>query len=180
MEIFFIKKEEFLNKNGIDFIEPFVDKDFKSGKRRVEYGLGRFILNFALKNFYKIKDFEIEIKDEKPVLKNGEIHFSISHSKNLVMAVFGAKNAGLDVEFIKDRNFEAFSNYFGHEFQNKEDFYSFWTQKEAKFKLKEEPEELLTFKFLNDYMVSIASAVKILPLNLYEIGEDLCLRKSEF
>ena len=52
MNIFIIRTEEFLqnvDKNSLT-------KEFKSQKRCVEYSLGRFLVKYAAKNFYKIDD----------------------------------------------------------------------------------------------------------------------------
>ena len=65
MNIFIIRTEEFLqnvDKNSLT-------KEFKSQKRCVEYSLGRFLVKYAAKNFYKIDDTEIVVENKNQDLK---------------------------------------------------------------------------------------------------------------
>lgn len=169
------------NKNKIDprFLTPFENKDFKLKKRRAEFALSRFILDFALKNFYKIKNYEIEIKNKKPVLKDNKLHFSISHSNDYAIIGFNNFPIGVDIELIKDRDFEKLSGYFGKNIKEKDEFYKFWTQFEAKYKLQAQGKFFRSFKFMKSYMVSISSENEFEPITIYEIEDNLCIKKSE-
>lgn len=177
MEIFFLKKDKFL-KSDIYF--PFIDKNLKSEKRQIERALSRVILNYAVKDFYKIENIDIDYKNKKPYFVNSNICFSISHSNNIVMVGANQTETGLDIEFMKDRNFKKIGEYYKKEFQNKKDFYKFWTNYEAQYKLQGKLKNSLTFEFLDDYMVSITASGEISPVNIYELENTLCLKKLEF
>lgn len=52
-------------------------------------------------NSINITNFEIVYNEyNKPYLKNNEIYFSISHSKNLVAIVISDKEVGIDLEYL--------------------------------------------------------------------------------
>lgn len=102
------------------------------------FALGKYFLRKILAeqlNAYP-KNIRFSISESsKPYLP--EIHFNISHSGDYVVIAISKKNVGIDVELIKD--------HFDHELlaevcftsnerkliTNLEDFYTFWTRKEA-------------------------------------------------
>ena len=88
---------------------------------------------------------EIEIKNNgKPYLKNENVYFSISHSKNLALLVLSSSEVGADIENTKkERDYLSLAErYFTEnecleikESENiKESFIRFWTAKEAYIK----------------------------------------------
>ncbi len=177
MDIFFIRKKEFFKKRRKE-LTFFEDNGLKSEKRRLDRAASRFIINFACKNFYKTEAGEIITVNNKPLIKDSPLHFSVSHSNDIVAVLFDKDEVGFDIEIIKKRNIQSFSNYFKREFGSLNDFYEFWTKYEASIKLGTKVNKDLTFKF-EDYMLSIAAKGEISPVCFYEIGEDLCLKKSE-
>lgn len=79
----------------------------------------------------------------KPICKNIPIHFTNSHSQDLVVIAFSKKQEiGIDIEFKKDIDIEIFKDFLHLEEQKalqksktKSDlFYSLWTKKEALLK----------------------------------------------
>ncbi|MCI1272830.1 MAG: hypothetical protein LKG27_00140 [Clostridiaceae bacterium] len=164
MDMFFIKISEFL---------PFVDEssftgNYKSKKHLIESNFGKFITELAAKTQYKIQDTETIIENSKPKFKNSKMCFSISHSNDIAAVIFDKHNIGLDIEFIKERDFNSISGYLNLPVKNpdKLTFYKLWTNFEAEYKSKKQ--KLTSFILEKDYMCSISS-FKHEKINLYEI-----------
>ncbi|MBQ8460334.1 hypothetical protein IJ541_09565 [bacterium] len=158
MDVFYINIAEFKNSHDKDFLIPYSDKSFKSEKRFYEYGLGRYLVKSVAKEVYGIDDAEIIVENTgKPIFKNSDIQFCISHSNNIVMASFDKNPCGLDIEFIKTRNIEKLSEHFGQKFANSDDFYKFWTLKEASYKLNSEVKAKYCAKFENYYLTIVSN-----------------------
>lgn len=170
MEIYFINTENFSKTIDSNVLLSFLDgQEFKSKKRVREYCIGRFLLKFVLENCYNIREPEIIVKNKKPCLADSSVHFSLSHSNNIVAAVFDNKPVALDIEVMKERDFEKLFKYhkLNPEVKDKETFYRFWTEYESEIKLQEKPESTLTKRFLNDFMLCVAS------LRVCEIASEL-------
>jgi len=162
MKVFYIKKDEFKNRYDKDFISRFVDKELKSEKRFYEYAIGRFLVKTVAKKCYDIANPEILIQDRgKPVFKSEKLCFNISHSKNIVIACFDDYPCGIDIEFIKERDLVRFSEYYGKKFESADDFYAFWTQKEAAYKIDAEINDSYSCKFESQYFLTIVSNKKV-------------------
>lgn len=162
MKIYYIDINEFLKKYDRVFLQLFSDnKFFKSEKRFLEYTIGRFLVKTVGEKIYNLTDTEICIKDNKPVFKTNLLKFSISHSKNIVMAAFDETDCGLDIEEIKPRSLEALSKRYEKDFKTLEDFYKFWTEYEAEIKLQQKTQGKYSCVFQNDYMLTVVSASPI-------------------
>ena len=161
MEIFWLRKEDFSKYLDEKSLKYFLEgKIFKSEKRTQEYALSRFLVHFVLKKMYKIQDYKIGLKKDKPRLLGKleeRLFFSISHSKNIVAAAFDSKGTGFDIEYMKKRDTKRLSEYLDFEYKNLEDFYRKWTQHEADFKLQTKAASRLNFK-LENYMAAVSSA----------------------
>ena len=160
MKIYYINTDTFLKNidlNSLFFFSK--DENFKSDKRKLEFSLDRFLLFFIAKKVYSRTYPEVLIKHNKPYFKDLKSHFSISHSKNIVMICFDDYENGIDIEFIKDRNFTKLFKYYNITSipANKWNFYRFWTEYEAKVKLKSELKSSLTGLFLKKFMFSVTS-----------------------
>ena len=161
MKISYINIDEFKIKYPKTFLIPFADIELKTEKRFYEYTLGRYLVTKIAKEKFNLKNPEIIIdKNGKPFFKNLNFHFSISHSKNMVAVVADEVPCGLDIEYIKNRKLNAFSKYFKKQFKNLEDFYKFWTLKEAKYKINAKIKDTHFSKF-GDYYITIVSNHKI-------------------
>ncbi len=160
MEIFYIKKSEFLQKIDLKSLDKFEDgRKFLMPEKRIEHLLGIFLVKFIGRNFFKLSDTTIEIKDKKPYFKLGKIHFSISHSKDIVLAAFETSNIGVDVEYMKERDFNSLIARFDNSIQNptKEDFYRFWTREEAQIKLNSEIKSICSTILEQDYILTLTT-----------------------
>ncbi len=159
MELFYINSQEFLHTHGLDFLKDYAEgRNFKSEKRFIEFTLGRFLVKTVCKKFYEINDDEIIINNSKPEFKSGKIHFSISHSSEIIMAAFDKKPCGLDLEIIKPRDFKAISARYDKFIETAEEFYSFWTALEAEIKLQNSVKGKFTTKFQDKFMLTVVSS----------------------
>lgn len=166
MNIYYIDIEEFKQTHSKESLLQYADSNFKSEKRFFEYAIGRYLIKNIAQKIYKIDDTEI-ITDEngKPNFINSDLHFSLTHSKNCVVACFDQYNCGIDIEFIKKRDFEKLSRHYNINFLNADDFYKFWTFKEASFKQGTEVKDYYTTVFKNDYYLTVTSE-KIFDKNI--------------
>lgn len=169
MDIFYLSSKNFLQFIDEEFIKQFKKKELGSKKRIIEHSMSMFILEYLLKRFYKIENFEIVYENKKPKLKNDEIYFNISHSKDIILIVFSDSSVGVDIEQKKERDFKKLSDYYNIQFKNKEDFYEFWTKLEAGIKLQKPVIDTITRDFIKGCKLSIASVEIIEKLNLYQI-----------
>jgi len=188
MEIFYVNSQHFDTK-GLT-------------KREIELELGRLVVDYAAEKHYGLKDREVVIENKKPrfkcvsrcdsgggaepstisITQSPQLHFSISHSKNIILAAFDTHPVGVDVEFLKERDFAAILKYLKAEGvkADMESFYTFWTAYEAKIKLQEEAKSVLTLKPLPDFILSIASARVVENAQIQELNRRIlgCLKKQ--
>ncbi len=158
MKIFYINIEEFIKKYGKNYIENFADKtEYKSEKRLVEYGIGRFLVKAVGEKFYNIKNTDIIIENSKPKFKDNDLQFNITHSNEYVMAIFDDKPCAIDLEFIRNININAMSKRYKKNFVNNIEFYKFWTLKETEIKLQSQAKYNYTGIFMDKYMFAISS-----------------------
>lgn len=160
INIFFINISKFLKNIDTGSMDCFLEgKNFLSEKRKREFSLGRFLIKYVLKNFYDLSEVEVDVENNKPCIRNGSVKFSISHSNNMLVAAFCRKNIGVDIEFMKQRDFEKLFDYCGIDgecLNKKEEFYRYWTRYEAEIKLAEPVCEFISMKIFDDYMLSLA------------------------
>ncbi len=91
----------FLKKSRYDTLKI----DSLNKRREEEKALSYALLNYATYTFYNMSFTEI-IKGEhgKPYLKDSNIFFNLSHSKDLIVLSLSNYENGIDVELIKDRS----------------------------------------------------------------------------
>ena len=177
IRIFFFDTSKFLDVIDKQSYQCFLDGNlFKSQKRIEQYCLGRFLIKYVLKKYYSIENPTIVLKNKKPCLQlNNEndlqISFSLSHSRNMIMAAFYASNEkdvelGLDIEYMKPRDFEKLLKYYQVETDvyDAKTFYSFWTQYEANIKLQSVQKTMFTCGFLNEFILSLVTNIDILDI----------------
>ena len=145
MKIFYIK----INNN---------EKCTKLNLKKLQSQIGRLITKFVAEYFYNIEDTNIIIENKKPKFENADICFNISHSNNIVAVAFDSFPLGLDIEFMKDRDFKLLLERYNINSNNKEFFYQFWTEYEAKIKIQNETKQKLSFKLEQNYMLSLFSS----------------------
>lgn len=159
MKVFYINIENFKKHIDKSILCEYADISINAEKRFYEYTIGRYLIKSAAKKIYDIDDEIIINKNGKPQFKNNEIYFSLSHSKNIEIVCFYKAPCGIDIEFMKNRNLEKVSEYFGQKFDTLEDFYKFWTAEEAEYKIGEKAFQIYSCR-LKNYWLSIASNKK--------------------
>ncbi len=160
MEVFYLKKEEFLNSINIKSLEEFSDGRAYSSEVKYEQHLcGLFLTKFIAKNVYGLKNTDIVLRGAKPVFASNKMNFSISHSNNIVLVAFNNFNIGADVEFMRRRDYKDILQRYTDtpEDPTREEFYRFWTLHEAQIKLDNEPRALFSAILEKDYMFTCVS-----------------------
>ncbi len=184
MDIFYLKKSEFLENIDYKTLKTFSDnREFNSKEKEEEHLLGLFLTKFIAKHIYDIQNTEIEIINKKPVFKNAKLYFSISHSKDIVLVVFNNSNIGADIEYMENgKNFKLIMNRYGIKTSNPtaKEFYRFWTGHEAEIKLGNRNIKSLFSEILEDnYMLTcvsdniFVSNFQIKKLNIKQNNVDL-------
>jgi hypothetical protein len=130
----------------------------RSEIKELQSKIGREIINYVMLNVYKISMPEIVIENSKPKFLNSNIHFSITHSNKIIAVGFDNFPLGLDIEYMKERDFKALSKHYDIKTSDKIEFYKKWTQIEAEIKIQSEIKQMVTEEFENDYMMSLASS----------------------
>ena len=154
MKIFYLKKNEILNKIGLNELEKFSDgKNFSNIERYIEHLCWLYLVNFAAKNHLNINNPKIIYNGKKPILQSQEYNFSVTHSENIVAVGFSKHKIGIDIEKMKNRNFEKLARRYNIS-PNKEDFYKFWTTYEAEIKLGDKAKNIFSQIIEKDYMLT--------------------------
>ena len=154
MKIFYLKKDEILKNIGLEELERFSDgKEYLSEEKYFEHLCWLYLLNHAGPDYLGIVDTTVVYEDKKPVLKSGEYNFSVSHSENLVVIGFSRNNIGIDVEKMKERDFQRLAKRYGIP-PKKNEFYKFWTKYEAVIKLGTTPKYETSEIIEKDYMLT--------------------------
>jgi 4'-phosphopantetheinyl transferase len=106
----------------------------------------------------------IRDKNKRPLYKDYNYYYSVSHTKNYLAFVLSKENVGLDIEERVLRDFKAISYVSSEEEYNEckepDDYYTLWTFKEAYAKLKgtgitKELKNILTYKYKNKQTIYI-------------------------
>ena len=133
--------------------------EFKSVKHAKEFALGRYIVQQIAQKQFNITD-EIILDNKKPVFKNNKnLHFSITHSNNIVAVAFDDVPVGIDIEQIIERKYEKIAKRYGKKFDNIKDFYTWWTTYEAKIKCPQ-ARFINTFELRDGYICTAVSEKK--------------------
>ena len=123
-------------------------------KREKERSLGQKIIFDISKSVYNIDD-EIVYDGKRPHFRNNEIYFSISHSENIIVVAFDTEPVGIDIEFVRQRNFEKLAKRYNIRINEPPDFYMWWTAYEAKYK-NPSGKFVSTFEILPEYICSLS------------------------
>ncbi len=157
MEIYYLKKDEFFKSINREELEKFSDgRKYVSDEKYLEHLCGIYLIKYVAKRFYDVKNTEIEYQNRKPFFKSKEICFSISHSNNIVLAAFNNRNIGVDVEFMRPRDYKKIMKRYDCMDENitKEGFYRFWTLHEAEIKLNSMVKSSYSAILEDEYMLT--------------------------
>ena len=144
-----------INNIKPEIVRRFAQKEIKNEKKLIQHASGRCLLDYGLKHFYDINSYDIKIdKKGKPYI-NSDINFSISHSKDIVLVGFSKDFIGVDIEFMKKRDFKSILEHYNITKElSKIEFYQLWTDYEARY--KSGLSDSVSFK-LGDYIFSVSS-----------------------
>lgn len=126
---------------------------FKNDVRQKAFLIGHGELRHHLSIRLKVKPECLDLyysKNGKLLMRNGYMHFSLSHTGNMVFLVISNKNVGIDCERIIDRDFDKLAKFIfpDHVAKSiiseknltikKNIFYDKWTEREAAIKYFDE------------------------------------------
>lgn len=168
MDIFIINIEK-ANAVSEDLLQEFGNKSFANKQKEKTHRFAYLMLDRILRNFYHIENPDLDCENEKPVLKNKEKYFSISHSGVYIVLGFSNFKCGIDIEQIKHRNYLKISERMGFNSTSLKDFYHNWTEYEANYKLGHESESVYSFE-IPEYTVT---AVSDNPRETFEVYYNL-------
>jgi 4'-phosphopantetheinyl transferase len=145
-DVFLLKKKELLSKLPSILIEKFNNYTHNKNLQRTIFGelLIRFYI--GLKTNLDSRNLIFSIGEKgKPYLQNSNIHFNISHSGDWVVAAFSEKEIGIDIELIREPNYNVVKRYFSEKEilninsitnpeRKKNIFFDYWTIKESYLK----------------------------------------------
>lgn len=173
MEIYYLKKDEFLKSINHEELEKFSEgRKYLSEEKYLEHLCGIFLTKYAAKHYYDVKNPEIEYQNGKPFFKSREICFSISHSNNIVLVAFNNRNIGVDVEYMRPRDYQKIMKRYDCMDENitKEGFYRFWTLHEAEIKLGSKVKSSYSAMLEDAYMITcVSDDVLVINADIKEI-----------
>ena len=155
MDIFLIQTANIQNIEE-DLLAKFQKKEIFDKKKYLIHCFTYLMLDRILKEVYKIENSEIDFINKKPILKNQQKYFSISHSGEYIALAFSDTNCGIDIEKFKNRDFEKIAHRLRFDIKTPEDFFQNWTLYEAEYKLSEKSKSSKTWQ-INNYMLSAVS-----------------------
>lgn len=145
MDIFYIKTE--------------INKEITKQKlKTIQSKIGRLIVKQVAEIFYNELNTNITIENNKPKFENSNLNFNISHSNNIVAVAFDSMPLGLDIEYMKNRDFKSLLKRYNINSDSKNVFYQFWTEYEAEIKIQSKIEQKLCFELEENYMLSLFSS----------------------
>jgi len=147
MEIFYIKLDE-KNIKHLSAIEL----------KKLQSKIGYYIVKTIGKEHFSISDISIIKENSKPRYKYSDIQFSITHSNLIVAAAFDNYAIGLDIEYMKNRDFEKLSKHYNINASDKNGFYKKWTNIEAEIKLQNNKKQSYTTEIESNYMMTVVSS----------------------
>lgn len=159
---------------------------FKDRNRQKQSLVATLLLEECLKELGALDLYNNVIEDENGqwIIKDSDIHFSISHCNEIVLVAAARFPIGCDIELVKDAKMDVAKRFFSeNEVKQIETsvrpelvFYAYWTIKESYLKLtgkgllgsiedvevddsltmiKNHPELNVESVFLNDYVMSV-------------------------
>lgn len=161
---------------------PFREQYPADSKREIEKTAGDYLVKTV---FSRLLDCSPEgvtiLRDGKPQVKNGNLHFNLSHSGEFLALAVGEAPLGVDIEKIGAIRENVVASYFTEEEKNlvKERgavaFYKIWTKKESYVKYTGEgikglrklssfPEAVGFYtETISDYQLSVCAEPEFLP-----------------
>lgn len=123
-------------------LAPFRAEYPQKTKRELELLAGEYLVKTVCSGLLGISPNEVEIlREQKPCLKNRNLQFNLSHTKDFLALAVSDVPVGIDLEKIEAIRPKVLESYFTQEEQKQVTeqgaacFYQIWTQKESYVKL---------------------------------------------
>lgn len=160
MDIFIIKITDADNVHK-ELLKEFQKKEISNPKTWNAHCLSYLMADRILREVYKIEDREVIFDNNKPILKNGGKHFSISHSGEYIALGFSDYNCGIDIEGVgvgvnSNRDWKAIAERMRFNSKSEEEFYKDWTKYEANYKLRDELKSIYQTQLDNYYITAVS------------------------
>ena len=156
MDIFIIKVTDANNVQN-DLLKEFQKKEISNYEKWKTHCFSYLMVDRILREVYKIEAREIIFDNNKPVLKSREKYFSVSHSGEYVALGFADNNCGIDIEVINDKkNWRAISERMKFSSKSIEEFYKYWTEYEANYKLGSKYQSIYQTQIENYYLTAMS------------------------
>ena len=149
VEIFIIDKNEIENISKETLVQ-FKKKDISNQNKLNEHCFAYYMTDKILKDFYNISESNIEFINNKPYLKN-------RNTKQYIAICFSDSECGIDIEIIKNRDYESISKRMNFVSENLTDFYYKWTSYEAEYKLGQEFRSKVQLNYEDNIITAISS-----------------------
>ena len=160
----------YINNINPDIIRDFAQKEIKNQRKFIQHAMGRFLSDIGLKQFYGVNEYNISIDTKGKPYIDKNINFSITHSKDIVAVGFSKDIIGVDIEYIKPRDYKSILNHYNIDREvNDGEFYQIWTDYEAR--IKSGLDSSVSFR-LDNYILSVSSNSTQLAIYEAEIPTD--------
>ena len=112
MDIFIIDIAN-AEKISEETLKEYQKKEINDERKLKIHCLSYLLVDKFLKEYYGIENTQLVFDNGKPMLLDGGINFSISHSEDLIAIAFSNSNCGIDIEKIKLREFVSIAERMG-------------------------------------------------------------------
>ena len=141
-----------------ELLKEFQKKQISDPKVWNTHCLSYLMVDRILKEVYKINDREIIFEEKKPFLKTKEKYFSISHSEDYIALAFSDSDCGIDIEKIKERDYDKIAKRMKFNCNSLDEFYYEWTRFEAEYKLGKDKKNAFVKNYrIKEYALTVVS-----------------------
>lgn len=117
------------------FLINFKKEKNNAENKKLQSEISKILSEKLLDIFYKTNTTLEHNIDGSPYFKNSDINISISHTENIIALLFSKNKSGVDIEYMKERNFKkVLKRYSINSNTGKTEFYQLWTDFEARYK----------------------------------------------
>ncbi len=121
------------------FLINFKKEKNNAENKKLQSEISKILSEKLLDIFYKTNTTLEHNIDGSPYFKNSDINISISHTENIIALLFSKNKSGVDIEYMKERNFKkVLKRYSINSNTGKTEFYQLWTDFEARYKGKQD------------------------------------------
>ena len=144
----------------LEELYKFKNKDISNGNKLIEHCFAYYLLDMILKSKYGIKEYSLEFINKKPYLKSKNKYFSISHCKEYIAICISDFDCGIDIEPIKQRDYEKISKRMNFNSSSLYEFYIEWTKYEAAFKMSKDIKSIKYYNIEDCVLTAVSSGIE--------------------